>query len=272
MITLNAVKIAKALDKTPTAIFDKVIDDSRLSPKTIRGYHGFLSTVFGYAVKTGEIVINPCANCTLPKIEEKEHKILSIADTQRFLQLLDEHAELKYRAFFNIAIYGGFRRGEILALTWDDIDFDNNMVHIRRAVHWSKSKGYYYTAPKTKKSKRSVKMTDRVMLILKQVQDEQTEAKYKYGTYWNNPQELVFTTDNGSQMAMGTPYTFLKKFCEEYDLPRVSVHSIVFVKAGMIFWQKMFSVVFPNVLKILLQCCRSVMKHSFLIMKTDLLL
>ena len=230
----NAVKIAKALKKTPTSVFEKIADDSKLSPKTIRSYHGFLSTVFSYAVKIGEIAVNPCLNCTLPKYEAPDHKILSVAETQRFLQVLDEHAELKYRAFFNIAIYGGFRRGEILALTWDDIDFDNNMVHIRRAVHWSKDKGYYYTDPKTKKSKRSVKMTDRVMLILRQVKNEQLSAKLNYGDYWHNPQRLVFTADDGSTMAMGTPSKFLKKFCEEYDLPRVSVHSMRHLNATLL--------------------------------------
>ena len=230
----NAVKIAKALKKTPTSVFEKIADDSKLSPKTIRSYHGFLSTVFSYAVKIGEIAVNPCLNCTLPKYETPDHKILSVAETQRFLQLLDEHTELKYRAFFNIAIYGGFRRGEILALTWDDIDFDNNMVHIRRAVHWSKDKGYYYTDPKTKKSKRSVKMTDRVMLILKQMKNDQLSAKLKYGDYWNNPQRLVFTADDGSTMSMGTPYKFLKKFCEEYGLPRVSVHSMRHLNATLL--------------------------------------
>ena len=168
------------------------------------------------------------------KYEAPDHKILSVADTQRFLQLLDEHAELKYRAFFNIAIYGGFRRGEILGLTWDDIDFDNNMVHIKRSVHWSKDKGYYYTDPKTKKSKRSVKMTNRVMIILKQVKNEQLSAKFQYGDYWNNPQRLVFTTDDGSQMSMGTPYKYLTKFCEEYGLPRVSVHSMRHLNATLL--------------------------------------
>ncbi len=230
----NAVKIAKALKKTPTSVFEKIADDSKLSPKTIRSYHGFLSTVFSYAVKIGEIAVNPCLNCTLPKYEAADHKILSVADTQRFLQLLDEHADLKYRAFFNIAIYGGFRRGEILGLTWDDIDFDNNMVHIRRAVHWSKDKGYYYTDPKTKKSKRSVKMTDRVMLILKQMKNDQLSAKLKYGDYWNNHQRLVFTADDGSTMSMGTPYKSLKKFCEEYGLPRVSVHSMRHLNATLL--------------------------------------
>ena len=180
------------------------------------------------------IPVNPCLNCTLPKYEAPDHRIFSIADTQRFLQLLDEHADLKYRAFFNIAIYGGFRRGEILALTWDDIDFDNNMVHIKRTVHWSKDRGYYYTDPKTKKSKRSVKMTDRVMDILKQVQNEQSSAMLNYGDYWNNPHKLVFTADNGSAMSMSTPYRFLQKFCNEYEMPQVSVHSMRHLNATLL--------------------------------------
>ena len=230
----NAVKIAKALKMNPTSVFDKIADDRKLSPKTIRCYHGFLSTVFSYAVKIGAIAVNPCLNCTLPKYEAPDHRIFSIADTQRFLQLLDEHADLKYRAFFNIAIYGGFRRGEILALTWDDIDFDNNMVHIKRTVHWSKDRGYYYTDPKTKKSKRSVKMTDRVMDILKQVQNEQSSAMLNYGDYWNNPHKLVFTADNGSAMSMSTPYRFLQKFCNEYEMPQVSVHSMRHLNATLL--------------------------------------
>ena len=98
----------------------------------------------------------------------------------------------------------------------------------------AKNKGYYYTDPKTKKSKRSVKMTDRVMLILKQMKNDQLSAKLKYGDYWNNPQRLVFTADDGSTMSMGTPYKFLKKFCEEYGLPRVSVHSMRHLNATLL--------------------------------------
>lgn len=230
----NAVKIAEALDKAPLSVFDKITDDSRLSPKTIHCYHGFLSTIFTYAVKTGEIAVNPCNNCTLPKVPTAEHNILTIEQTQQLLQLLDEHALLKYRCFFYIAIYGGFRRGEILGLRWSDIDFDNDLIHINRAVHWEKARGFYYTDPKTAKSRRTVRLPDRVMFLLKQQRNEQMSAVFKYGDYWDNSGDLVFTTDNGSQMSMGTPYTFLKKFCEENKLPRVSVHSLRHLNATLL--------------------------------------
>lgn len=230
----NAIKIAKALDKSASTVFEKIDDDNKLSSKTIRCYHGFLSTVFSYAVKTGEIGVNPCANCTLPRSESKDRKILSVEEARLFLQLLDEKAELKYRAFFNIAIYGGFRRGEILALKWEDIDFDNNIIHIRRSAHWSKDRGHYFTEPKTRNSKRSLKISDRVMLIIKQLQNEQLSARLKYGDYWNNSLNLLFTTDNGSPMGMGTPYSFLTKFCKENGIERVNVHSMRHLNASLL--------------------------------------
>jgi integrase len=230
----NAVKISTALEMPPTAVFEKIIDDSRLSPKTIRCYHGFLSTIFNYAVKVGEISVNPCENCTLPKMTAPKHKILSIEQAQQFLQLLDEHAPLKYRCFFNIAVYGGLRRGEILALRWSDIDFDNSLIHINRAVHWDKSRGYYYTDPKTAKSMRTIKLSERVMFMLKQQHNEQLSNALNFGDYWKNTGDLVFTADNGDQMSMATPYTYLTKFCKEYDLPKISVHSLRHLNATLL--------------------------------------
>lgn len=230
----SALKIAEALELKPEKIFDKVTDESKLSAKTVRGYHGFLSTVFSYAVKIGEIAVNPCTNCTLPKVSAPEHKVFTLEQAQRFLQLLDEHADLKYRAFFNVAIYGGFRLGEILALRWSDVDFENNVIHINRAVHWNKADGYYYTDPKTTKSKRAVRVSVRVMMILKQLKNEQLSAALNYGDYWSNKQGLLFTTDNGLQMSVSTPYTFLKKFCAQYSLPRVSVHSMRHLNATLL--------------------------------------
>ena len=69
-------------------------------------------------------------------------------------------------------------------------------------------------------------MTDRVMMILKQLQNEQLSARLRYGDYWDNPLNLVFTSDKGSQMSSGTPYKFLTKFLKLYNIKRVNVHSM----------------------------------------------
>lgn len=222
----NAVKIANALKMKPNAIFEQIDKRQNLSSSTIRGYHDFLSDVFSYAVKIGELKVNPSENCTLPKKTTREHKIWQISELQRFLQLLDEErVPLKYKAYFNIIAYCGFRESEVLGLSWEDIDFDTNMIRIKYAQHWSKELGYYYTAPKTEASKRSIKVTDRVMLILKQRQNEQMSAMLNYGSYWNNPRNLVHTSNTGAPMSMSTPNKWLGKFCDKHNLPQITSHS-----------------------------------------------
>ncbi len=95
-------------------------------------------------------------------------------------------------------------------------------------------KDFYYTEPKTAKSRRTVRLPERVMFLLKQQHNEQMSAALKYGDYWDNSENLVFTTERGSQMSIGTPYTFLKKFCAEYNLPFVSVHSLRHLNATLL--------------------------------------
>ncbi|MBR1383813.1 MAG: tyrosine-type recombinase/integrase [Ruminococcus sp.] len=92
-----------------------------LAPKTIRHNLSFVSDVFAYAVKMGVVSDNPCAKVTLPKNEQTEKKIYTPEQVQRFLFLLNDES-LKYRTFFNLMIYSGFRRGEMLGLEWKDYD------------------------------------------------------------------------------------------------------------------------------------------------------
>lgn len=93
-----------------------------LSPKTVRNYHSFVSSVLGYAVRMGMIRDNPARNVILPPMEHSEKECYTLEEAQRFLDSL-ESGPTKYQAFFVLAIYGGFRRGELLGLEWGDIDF-----------------------------------------------------------------------------------------------------------------------------------------------------
>ncbi len=86
-----------------------------LAPKTIRHYLSMISDVFSYAVKMGVVSENPCSKVSIPKGEVKEKQIYTPAEVEKFLTLLNNEP-LKYRTFFYLMIYSGFRRGEMLGL------------------------------------------------------------------------------------------------------------------------------------------------------------
>lgn len=230
----SAEKIAAALGQNTSDIFIKEKSEKLLSPKTIKNYISFVSSVFDYAVHIKAIKENPCRNATLPKIPQREHKMFTVEQAKRFLDILDQpETDIKYRAFFQLAIFGGFRRGEILGLEWSDIDFETNIVHIRRTVHYSKQLGYYDTEPKSKSSVRSLQLPESVILTIKQLRNEQLSTRIKVGDNWHNTERL-FTTWNGQQMSGSAPTSWLIKTCERYGLPKVNLHSMRHLNASLL--------------------------------------
>ncbi len=93
----------------------------------------------------------------IQKGEPKEREFYTIEEVERLSELLQD-APMKYRVFFNLAIYSGFRRSEPLGLEWKDIDFDEGLVHIRRTSNYVAGEGMYTDTTKTKKSQRVIKL------------------------------------------------------------------------------------------------------------------
>ena len=97
---------------------------------------------------------NPCRKVTIPKGEAKEKNIYSLEELEQLLELL-ETAPLKYKLFFTMILYTGFRRSEMLGLEWKDIDWDNRIISVRRTSNYTAERGIYTDTTKTKKSQRS---------------------------------------------------------------------------------------------------------------------
>lgn len=203
-----------------------------LAPKTIRHNLSFVSDVFSYAVKMGVVSDNPCSKVTLPKNEQNEKKIYTPEQVQKFLTLLNDEP-LKYRTFFNLMIYSGFRRGEMLGLEWKDVDFENNIISVRRTSNYTAKKGVYTDTTKTRKSQRTLKFPQAIMDMLKEYKAEQDEQALKCGDKWVETDRL-YTKWNGEPMQNGTPYFWLGEFCEKHDLPFYGLHSFRHLFASLL--------------------------------------
>ncbi len=194
-----------------------------LAPKTIRHNLSLISDVFSYAVKMGVVAENPCSKVTIPKGEVKEKQIYTPAEVEKFLTLLNDEP-LKYRTFFYLMIYSGFRRGEMLGLEWKDVDFDNNIISVRRTSNYTAKKGVYTDTTKTKRSQRTLKFPQFIMDMLKEYKEEQDAEALRLADRWVETDRLYVKWD-GRPMQNGTPYFWLGEFCEKHDLPFYGLHS-----------------------------------------------
>lgn len=194
-----------------------------LTPKTIRHNLSFISDVFSYAVRMDLVSDNPCRKVTIPKGEVKEKPIYSQEEIAQLLTAINGEPT-KYRAFFYLIAYSGFRRSEMLGLEWKDIDFENNIISIKRTSNYTSERGIYTDTTKTKRSKRVLKISPYIMGILKELKDEQDEEALRLGDKWVESDRL-FVKWNGEPMNNQTPYGWLKEFCEKNDMPFYGIHS-----------------------------------------------
>ncbi|MVB10554.1 Tyrosine recombinase XerC [Caprobacter fermentans] len=204
-----------------------------LSPGTVRNYLSFISTVFDYAIRMNMLKDNPCSRVVLPPRNYKQRDCYTLEEAQKFLKFL-QFESLMYRVFFTLAIYGGFRKGELLGLEWKDIDFDSCVVSVNRTSLYSKSKGGIFTdTTKTKGSLRSLKLPVSVFDLLRQYKVQQAQDRLKMGDRWIDTDRL-FTAENGKPLGNSTPLKWLDDFFERTGLRKVTIHSFRHLNASLL--------------------------------------
>ena len=194
-----------------------------LARKTVVHHLSFISDVFSYAIRMGMVTDKPCSRVVVPKGEAKEKEIYSIEEMGTLLKLL-ESAPLKYRAFFVLAAYSGFRKGELLGLEWKDIDWENSLISVRRTSNYTKAKGIYNDTTKTKKSQRSQRFQDHIMSMLKDLKAEQDKERMRLGNKWVESDRL-FVKWNGEPINTRTHDGWFREFCHEHNFKFCGIHS-----------------------------------------------
>ena len=143
-----------------------------LSDQTVRGCHTTLRSALDKAVEEKLIAQNPAAGCKLPSAKPREMQVLTVEEMQR---LLIQAKEDGCYELLLLELATGLRRGEILALQWDDLNFDTGALRVERQVHRVKGE-LVVSQPKTKAANRSVILPAPVLHILKEYWQDATSC------------------------------------------------------------------------------------------------
>jgi integrase len=111
-------------------------------------------------------------------------------DNEQVKTFLEEVKDSPYYPVYLTTIYTGMRRGEVLELRWQDIDFENNMIYVRQSLQEVKKVGLTFKEPKSGKS-RSITITPSLTKELKKILKHQLEDKLLYGQLYHDL-DLVF--------------------------------------------------------------------------------
>lgn len=236
----------KRLDKITARDIQKFVTDmlvngknmntgKPLSRKTAVHHLSFISDVFSYAVRMGMLCDNPCRRVFVPKQEQEEKQIYTIEQVKILYENL-KSGPMKYQVYLLLSIYSGYRRSEMLGLEWKDIDFEHDLIHVRRTSQYTSEKGIYTDTTKTRKSKRVSKMPASIMNLFRQFKADQNEEARRLGTKWEDYDRL-FTKWNGAPMNPQTPFEWLKGYCERIGIPFRNIHSLRHLHASLLIFE-----------------------------------
>lgn len=155
------------------------------SGEYLKKMHVFMVQILNHAMKYHDLPRNPAS--MVGNFEVDSHKRLNYWTLEQFNQFLTEVPNIQHRLFFKLLFWTGARKGEIRALTWEDINFDNKFISITKTNYDS-----VVTTPKTKASIRDVYLPNHVMNDIKEYQTWYKENNvYKpsyvlFGTFFNS--------------------------------------------------------------------------------------
>jgi integrase len=166
-----------------------------LSEKTILHHHRLISSILTCALQWGFILTNPASRVKAPKLTKNEARHFNIEQTEYILYLL-ENEPIKYKTMITLAIYSGIREGELMALTWDDIEFDKCIITINKSLQHLPEQGTFVKSTKTENT-RIISVPSSVIDLLACYKKWQNEEKLKLGDLWKDSNNIFTALDGG---------------------------------------------------------------------------
>ena len=148
-----------------------------LSSSTVRGIHMMLHNALDRAVKERLILRNPTEDCIIPKLEKKEMKILHPEDIKAYLTAAERRGVLP---MFYLELVSGVRKGELVALLWDDLDMERRTISVSKQALSRPGGEIVVNRPKTENSIRAVSIPQEAVDLLVEEHKKHPDNPYMF--------------------------------------------------------------------------------------------
>ena len=200
----------------------------KVKPNTVIHYHAIIHSALKYAVKTDMLVQNVADKVDRPKKNSFQPVFLSAEEMQKMFKAL---RGTKLELPVLVAAFYGFRRGEVLGLKWDAIDFERGTISVIRTVTTitldGKQTEIEQQSAKTKSSLRTLPLIGSFREYFLQVKEAQELNKQVCGNCYNHEYDgFVFVDELGERMRANYLTSAFPKFLEDHGLRRMRFHDL----------------------------------------------
>lgn len=204
-----------------------------------RKWYHYTNMVFKFALQRGYIQKNPVNVVTLPQHkgewEDDRNNYWTKEELSRFFSYIDPETELEKFTLFRVLAFTGIRRGECLALTWGDVDFDKHALDINKTVAQGQNGKQIIQTPKTARGKRVITLDSVTIDLLKRWQAKQKEQYTILGFNTSKPKQLVFANTKNGLKSLNTPGKWLHSIIDDRpkEFTPITIHKFRHTHATM---------------------------------------
>ncbi len=214
-------------------LFSVVEHNEPLSTTSILAYHRFIHIVLAQAEKEMLVPYNAADKATPPQKEKSE---VGTFQTSELIAIRDAAAQepIKWQMIIHLLMITGCRRGEIVGLKWDRVNWKDSSIRIDTTLLYTPERGVYESTTKTG-AERTIKLPKETMDLLRQYRVWQLETRLINGDRWKET-PFVFTGECGGCMAPDTLSGYLNRFEKKYNLPHIHAHKFRHSMASVLYF------------------------------------
>lgn len=214
--------------------------------KKLKGFaavKSYASSVLDFAIRLGLLKNNPFKHVTMPtKLrkrnfideDDKPKNFYTRDQLLEFLSCLEKEDNVKAFVAFRVLAFGGMRKGELLALSWKDVNFSKNEIRINKALSRGKDNQLYVKSTKTGEP-RTLKMDEVTMKILKDWRHKQKKEYLILGFNTNKQSQLVFSNSQNTFLQPTITRKWLVYTQKKYNLKKITSHGLRHTHCSLLF-------------------------------------
>nr|WP_239585655.1 site-specific integrase [Lysinibacillus composti] len=169
-----------------------------------------------------------------PDLEEEFENFYTREQLIHFLQCAEKENNYKAFTLFRLLAFSGMRKGEALALTWRDINFEAKEIRINKALSRGKDSRLYVKNTKNKKN-RTIKMDDKTMEFLRIWKEQQFKDYTIIGFDTLTKKQLVFSNEYNEHLQPTKTRKWLEHILNKYNLDKITTHGLRHTHCSLLF-------------------------------------
>lgn len=234
------------IEKVSNSYCQKVVNEWSKQYVNYRSYRNYVKMVLDYATMLKVISENPMRKIIMPKPVQRIVEVdpvenyYNMQQLEIFLNTIEKNERMKVYVLFRLLAFTGARKGEVLALTWDDINFKEKTIRFNKTLAKTEESTRHVQTPKTAQSKRVISVDDKTLDVLERWKKTQAKLLLTYGinTTFNNNQPVLASTDKRAMNDYHStvyPNHQLKTLIKKYEFPSITIHGFRHTHASLLF-------------------------------------